>query len=78
MGWHWGDGATWWGMGIGMLVWIILLAAVIGLVVWLVNRSDGRRPTERGSSAEEILRQRFASGEIDAEEYEKRLSVLRR
>ena len=78
MGWHWGGGADWWGMGIGMVAWVILLAAAIGLVVWLVSRADGRRSMERGSSAEEILRGRFAAGDIDAEEYEKRLSVLRR
>jgi putative membrane protein len=78
MGWHWGDGAEWWGMGLGMVAWIILLAAAIGLVVWLVNRGNGQRSVDRGGSAEEILRHRFASGEIDAEEYKSRLAVLRR
>jgi putative membrane protein len=73
-----GDGGGWWAMGIGMVAWVILLAAAIGLVVWLVNRGNGRRSMARGGSAEEILRGRFASGEIDAEEYQKRLSVLRR
>jgi len=77
MGWHWGDGAGWWAMGLGMVVWVILLALAIGLVVWLINRGNGRRPGERGDSAEEILRRRFAAGEIDADEYERRLSVLR-
>jgi putative membrane protein len=64
-------------MGIGMLAWVILLAVAIGLVVWLVNRAGGQR-VERGDSAEEVLRRRFAAGEIDAEEYASRLSVLRR
>jgi putative membrane protein len=61
-----------------MLAWVILLALVIGLVVWLVNRGAGGQHVERGDSAEEVLRRRFASGEIDAEEYASRLSVLRR
>jgi uncharacterized membrane protein len=61
-----------------MLAWVILLAVVIGLVVWVVNRGAGGRQVERGDSAEEVLRRRFASGEIDAEEYASRLSVLRR
>jgi len=60
-----------------MLAWVILLAVAIGLVVWLVNRAGGQR-VERGDSAEEVLRRRFAAGEIDAEEYASRLSVLRR
>jgi putative membrane protein len=65
-------------MGIGMLAWVILLAIAIGLVVWLVNRGAGGQRVERGDSGEEVLRRRFASGEIDAEEYASRLSVLRR
>jgi putative membrane protein len=90
--WHWGDGAGWWLMGIGMVLWIILLALAIGLVVWLLNRpgrEDPRRDRSRdrswgspsgpgAESAEEILRRRFAAGEIDADEYERRLSILRR
>lgn len=78
MAWDWAGGAGWWAMGIGMLAWVILLAAAIGLVVWLVNRGTGAQHLERGDSGEEILRRRFAAGEIDAEEYERRLSVLRR
>ena len=50
---------------------------ILFLIVWLVNRNAPRR--QPGSdSAEEVLRRRYASGEIDAEEYERRLSVLRR
>jgi len=78
VGWHWPDGSSWWAMGIGMLAWVILLTVAIGLVVWLVNRGTGGQLGERGDSAEEVVRRRFASGEIDAEEYASRLSVLRR
>lgn len=71
-GWHAGER---WMMGIGLLFWLVLL----GLAVWLVGRATGRERAEpRGEAAEEILRRRFASGEIDAEEYERRLEVLRR
>jgi putative membrane protein len=78
MGWHWGDGGAWWAMGFGMLFWLLLLALTVALIVWLVNRSTARGPEQRGDSAEEVLRRRFASGEIDAEEYGRRLAVLRR
>lgn len=76
MGWHWAD-ASWWAMGLGMLGWLLLLAITVALIVWLVNRNAPGRQ-QGGESADEILRRRFASGEIDAEEYERRLSVLRR
>lgn len=76
MGWGWdGAGGSWWMMGIGGLFWLL----VLGLVVWLVLRAAGGRDVvPGGESAEELLRRRFASGEIDAEEYERRLEVLRR
>jgi putative membrane protein len=71
------------GGGFGMIFWLILWVAIIALIVWLLmrifsNRRDGERPETRGDSAEEILRQRFARGEIDAEEYERSLEVLHR
>lgn len=67
--------------GLGMLLWI----AVIALIVWAVIRLiQGRAESGGGSSrqgcpdsAEETLRQRYARGEIDAEEYENSLATLR-
>lgn len=69
-GWHAGE---WWMMGIGLLFWLV----VLGLPVWLVVRATGRERAEP-RAAEEILRRRFAAGEIDADEYERCLEVLRR
>jgi len=75
MMWGWDAGGGWLMMGIGMLIWV----AVIALVVWLVIRAVGQRPGGGGSeSAEDLLRRRYASGEIDAEEYQSRLETLRR
>lgn len=71
-GWH---GGEWWMMGIGLIFWLVLL----GLAVWLIVRATGRERAEPPSgTAEEVLRRRFAAGEIDDEEYERRLEVLRR
>jgi len=61
---------------------LILVLLVLGVVVWAIitfvpdwqNRMGLDR---REDSAEETLRQRFARGEIDAEEYERSLEVLR-
>lgn len=64
---------AWWPMGIVAIIWV----AVIGLLVWLVIRALGHRP-ESSESAEELLRRRFAAGEIDEEEFNKRSAVLRR
>jgi putative membrane protein len=71
------DLAVWWPMGIGLIIWVV----VIGLLVWLAVRAMRQRPSSdssAGDSAEELLRRRFAAGEIDEEEYAKRSEVLRR
>lgn len=65
-----------------VIFWLIFWVAIIALVVWLVirlfsNQRGENRPEAQGDSAEHILRERFARGEIDAEEYEHSLGVLR-
>ena len=65
--------AGWWPMATTAVLPLIFLA----LVIWLVVRATSHR-TGSGESAEELLRRRFASGEIDEEEYGKRLETLRR
>jgi putative membrane protein len=61
-----------------MGIWWILLPLVIGLLVWAVlkNRSgpEMRPPTE---TPEEILKRRYASGEIDRDTYQRMLDDLR-
>lgn len=71
------DGGTWLGMGAGMLLWVLLAVVVVWLIVrglMALERTGSDQPT--GSPADEILRERFARGEIDAEEFEKRLTLL--
>lgn len=54
--------------GIGMWIFWILL---IVLVVWAARAFVGQAtPGKAGSSALEILRARYARGEIDRDEYE--------
>jgi putative membrane protein len=55
-----------------------VLAVIIGLVVWLLNRAQYRGDEPRRDSAMDVLRRRFAAGDIDEDEYERRLSVLPR
>ncbi|MGE5334242.1 MAG: SHOCT domain-containing protein [Nitrososphaerota archaeon] len=60
-------------MIIGSLFWIAVVGVVIwALVRWLSSRSQPTTmpPVAGGQSALEILRQRYARGEIDAATYE--------
>ena len=60
-----------WGMGLGMLWGGLLWLVIIGLLVWAVIAFTGSR---RGQSADdepvEILKRRFARGEITEAEFE--------
>ena len=76
MGWNL-DGGAWLGMGFGMLLWLALGVIVVWLIVrGLIALERTRTDGPPRSGADEILRERFARGEIDGEEFERRLGVL--
>jgi putative membrane protein len=76
--WHWEmHPIWWWGWGLGMMATMFLFWAlvIVGLVVgirWLV----GQGKKEKSDSAIEILRQRYARGEINKEEFDARKKDL--
>jgi putative membrane protein len=67
-------GAGWSGGPWIGIVWFLLWGALVIGAVYLLRR----RPTPRdpGESAAEALAERFARGDIDEDEYRKRLRVL--
>jgi len=68
------DGGGWWMMGGGSFVVLLLVAL---LVVFLIRRHEPHPDRPARSSAEDILAERFARGEIDEDEYRSRLDALR-
>lgn len=72
--WGWGMHPMWWmggPWGIVMmfmmfLFWILVIVGIVLAVRWLVTEGKERRR----DSALEILRQRYARGEINKEEFE--------
>jgi putative membrane protein len=75
MAWYWhAHGA---GPGLWLWIWWMVLfwGALAAGVVYFIRR----RPTrvDGGPSAEDVLAERYARGEIDAEEYRQRRMVLR-
>lgn len=68
---HMGNG-WWWVMGVG---WLVFLGAVVAIAVALTR--SHRAASEPRRSAYDTLDDRFARGEIDADEYRKRREVLR-
>lgn len=74
-GWGMGDAGGFWVLG-GLL----LLVGCVVLVVWAVNTVSGRdhaRPSSsQGAPPLDILRERFARGEISEQEFEQAKKTL--
>lgn len=66
--WHWGFGFGHWFFGI--LFWIVMLLLLVGLVRAIGG--FGSRDRRRDKTPREILEERYARGEIDQEEFERR------
>ena len=83
---------TEWGMGFGlggllaMAIWVAMVVLVVALLVlavrWLIRadqhgRTPGPQPAApAGRDPLEILRERYARGEIDEDEFERRRRTL--
>jgi len=72
---YWNDG---WGVGswLAMLVVMVVFWGGLAAVIVATVRSLGDR-RDRGDNPQSILDRRFARGEIDEDEYEKRSAALR-
>jgi putative membrane protein len=70
-------GWGWFTMSVGMLVFWALLITVAALLYRNLNRTPDQPHTPDGTSPEQLLAERFARGDIDEEEYRRRLAVLR-
>ena len=69
----WGFGMPWFGMIFMMLFWIAVIIAIIFLIRGLILSTRSKIPRVcEGNSALEILRTRYAKGEINKEEFEEK------
>lgn len=64
------------GAGHRPVFWALLLAATVALVRYLGRADAGREPVT-GTTAEQVLAERFARGEIDEDEFTRRRELLR-
>jgi len=69
-GWGWG------GMAFGGLMMVLWFVLIVGLIVLVVRWIGGTIGRSSDQSALDILKQRYARGEIDAVELKKRTQQL--
>ena len=67
----WGEG---WGWGFGMLwmvgFWVLVIAGVVLVAKWIAGASDRSGPAP--GTALEVLKKRYAKGEIGREEFDQK------
>jgi putative membrane protein len=77
-GWNgngWGAG-TWFLMAVGMLIfWAVVVFGIVALVRYFGHPQE--LPSATTSDPEMILRERLARGDIDEDEFRRRLATLR-
>lgn len=74
----WGFGMGWPGFFIMFGFWIVVIVAIVLFIRWLILSSSqrgGRHPEE---AALDILKKRYARGEINKEEFEDKKKDLER
>jgi len=70
---NWGMG--WLGVLFNVVLWVAVIVGIVLLIRWLIQASGGRGPeSERtaGGRALEILKERYARGEIERDEFEQK------
>jgi putative membrane protein len=87
-GWHMGPGMMggygfmgWFGGIFTIVVWILIIVGLVLLIRWLVQATRSEPGASAGAGAStsralEILRERYARGEIDKAEFEEKKKDL--
>lgn len=78
---YWGNGMGGWAMLLmtvsGLLFWALIIAGIVVLVRYLSRGAQLGPAAVHMPTPEQVLADRFARGEIDEDEYSRRLQFLR-
>jgi putative membrane protein len=77
---YWGNGMGGWGMVLmtvsSLLFWGLVIAGIVTLVRYTGRGGQPATQANHGPTPQQVLADRFARGEIDEDEYTRRLQVL--
>jgi putative membrane protein len=73
-----GYGVPWFGHILMVIFWVAIIVGIIFLIRWLAvaSRTGGPGLSHGGDSALDILKKRYARGEIDKQEFEEKKKDL--
>ncbi len=75
-------GYGWAGMAFGIIIWALIIAGIVWLVIWLTKTYSAQGSQQKGSRQSnetpmEILKRRYAEGEVTKKEFEEMKKELR-
>jgi putative membrane protein len=77
----WDGGISVWGFALmtfnTVLVWALIILGIIALVRYIGRATQATGTPRTQTAAEQALAERYARGEIDEDEYRRRLETLR-
>lgn len=71
---YWGNHGWWWGWGMGfgwifvLLFWVLI---ILGIVYLIRTMGGSAKKVNQGETALDILKKRYAKGEITKEEFDR-------
>ncbi|MBK5101024.1 MAG: SHOCT domain-containing protein, partial [Desulfobacteraceae bacterium] len=69
----WGYGMSWFSQIFMILFWVAVIVGIVFLIRWLIlSARTGSHTAVRDDPALEILKRRYARGEIDKQEFEEK------
>ena len=68
----WGSGMGGFGIILNIIIWVAVIIGIVFLVRWIAGFAKQKDQATKEDSALEILKKRYASGEINKEEFEQK------